>query len=77
MRTTLDIDDDVLAIARERAARERTSIGHVLSMLARTALLPSSEATTVRNGIPLLAGKGGGRPVTLDIVNQLRDELPG
>lgn len=76
MRTTLDIDDDVLAIARARASRERTSIGHVLSVLARRALQPSHEAALTRNGIPLLPGKGGRRPVTLDLVNQLRDESP-
>jgi len=72
---SLAIDDDVRAIARERAAGERASIGHALSMLARTALLPAGEAATVRNAIPLLAGRSGGRPVTLDVVNQLRDEL--
>ena len=38
MRTTLDIDDDVLLAAKERAARERTSVGAVVSRLARDAL---------------------------------------
>jgi len=44
MRTTLDIDDDVLLAAKERAARERTSVGAVVSRLARDAL--SGNATT-------------------------------
>lgn len=35
MRTTLSIDDDVFAFARERAQRERISIGEALSKLAR------------------------------------------
>ena len=38
MRPTLDIDDDVLLAAKERAARERVSIGAVVSSLARQAL---------------------------------------
>jgi len=78
MRTTLDIDDDVLALARARATQERTSIGQALSALARMALRPATKATAARNGIPLLPGhaKGGSRPVTLELVNRLRDELP-
>jgi hypothetical protein len=76
MRTTLDIDDDVLTIARVRAARERASIGHVLSALARMALQPPGKAARARNGIALLGGaRKGVRPVTLEMVNQLRDEL--
>jgi homoserine kinase len=77
MRTTLDIDDDVLAVARAQAARKRTSIGQVLSSLARSALQPSADtAIAVRNGIPLLQGVGSNSPVTLELVNLLRDELP-
>ncbi|KAA0998526.1 CopG family transcriptional regulator [Paraburkholderia panacisoli] len=78
MRTTLDIDDDVLAVARSRAEREHTSIGHVLSELARAALQPPAGMVSpaVRNGLPVLQTAAGNRPVTLDLVNQLRDEAP-
>lgn len=38
MRTTVDIDDDVLLAVKERARRERSSAGRVLSELARQAL---------------------------------------
>jgi hypothetical protein len=38
MRTTLDIDDDVLLAVKERARREKRSAGRVLSELARAAL---------------------------------------
>lgn len=38
MRTTLEIDDDVLMAAKERAYREGRSIGSVVSDLARAAL---------------------------------------
>ncbi len=37
MRTTLDIADDVLFAAREIAQREKKSIGHIISELARQA----------------------------------------
>jgi hypothetical protein len=78
MRTTLDIDDDVLAVARSRAEREHTSIGRVLSVLARAALQSATTgaAQTARNGLPLLPTAASGRPVTLELVNQLRDDLP-
>lgn len=38
MRTTLDIADDVLAAAKERARRENRTTGEVISELARIAL---------------------------------------
>jgi hypothetical protein len=38
MRTTLDLDDDVLRAARALAARERRSLGAVVSALARQSL---------------------------------------
>ena len=38
MRTTLDIDDDVLSAAKERAAREKISVGRALAALARAGL---------------------------------------
>jgi hypothetical protein len=44
MRTTLDIDDDVLLAAKERARRERTSAGAVISELARRALTDTGSA---------------------------------
>ena len=53
MRTTLDIDDDVLQAAKEIAARKRTTAGKVLSSLVRSALAPT-ETHTVRNGVPIL-----------------------
>lgn len=76
MRTTLDIDDDVLAVVRARAEREHVSIGRVLSALVRTALQPAAPTTATRNGLPLLPNAQAARPVTPTLVNQLRDEAP-
>lgn len=73
MRITLDIDDDVLAISRARAEREHVSIGRVLSALARAALRPAGDTpVATRNGLPVLPNAAA-RPVTLDLVNRLRD----
>jgi hypothetical protein len=38
MRTTLDIADDVLVVAKEVAAREKKSIGEIVSAFARQGL---------------------------------------
>ncbi|WP_186156484.1 CopG family transcriptional regulator [Burkholderia gladioli] len=76
MRTTLDIDDDVLAVVRARAEREHVSIGRVLSALARASLQPAAAAPAMRNGLPVLPNSRSARPVTLELVNQLRDEAP-
>jgi hypothetical protein len=77
MRTTLAIDDDVLAAAKHLAERERKSVGEVISSLARQGLNRGVRSTRpVRNGVPLLPTRKGGTPVTLELVNQLRDEQP-
>jgi hypothetical protein len=77
MRTTLAIDDDVLAAAKVLASLQRKSIGEVISALARQALQPQAHRHTTRNDVPLLQTQAGNMPVTLDMVNKLRDELPG
>ncbi len=74
MRTTLDIDDDVLQAAKEIAANRAATTGRVLSELARKALEPKG-APRVRNGVPLLPRRPKGKPrPTMDLVNRLRDE---
>lgn len=77
MRTTLAIDDDVLAAAKHLAEREQRSVGDVISSLARQGLARGSRsAKAERNGIPLLPSRKHAVPVTLELVNQLRDEQP-
>lgn len=73
MRTTLNIDDDLLEAARELADRQRRSVGEVVSELMRKALAPGEAQE--RNGFLLLPKRGEGL-VTLEHVNRLRDELP-
>lgn len=75
MRTTLDIDDDVLQAAKEIAAAEGRTAGKVLSELARKGLTPMRQKVRVRNGVPLLQPPAPGTPpLTMKRVNELRDE---
>lgn len=75
MRISLTIDDDVPAAAKDLAARERKSIGEVLSSLARETLRGQRTTRRKRNGIPLLPMRRGVKLVTLELVNRLRDDL--
>ena len=76
MRTTLAIDDDVLAAAKEMATSERKSVGEVISALARTAMRPRHSSRATRNGVPLLTVRPGAQRVTSALVRQLMEELP-
>lgn len=76
MRTTLEIDDDVLQAAKEIAASQGSTAGKVLSDLARRGLTPSPRAKVrVRNGVPLLPSRtAADSPLTMVRINELRDE---
>lgn len=75
MRTTVDIDEDVLLATKEIARRRGTSMWQVLSDLARQALSAGGVATT-RNGLPLFPVSAEAGLVTPELVNRLRDEAP-
>jgi len=73
MRTTLDIDDDVLQAAKELASVHGKTAGQMLSELARRGLAPSVPAR-VRNGVPLLPRRSAGQLTpTMKLVNELRE----
>lgn len=76
MRTTLDIDEDVLVAAKERARRENKTAGQVVSELLRQALTAPPPAA-VREpkavyGFKPFARRGG--IVTNELIDQLRNE---
>lgn len=75
MRTTLAIDDDVLMAARELAVHRRKTVGEIVSELARKSLIQRAPKKT-RNGVPLLPIRNPRAVVTMELVNQLRDEDP-
>lgn len=79
MRTTLDIEDDVLLAAKELARRAGTTAGRVISDLLRQALTQPSAATA--GSIMEPTATYGFRPfpprgsvVTNEQVDRLRDE---
>jgi hypothetical protein len=78
MRTTLTIDDDVLQAAKERAQRDGTSAGAVISALARRALttpLPAPRASKAAKGVlGFVPFPSRGKVVTNEHINKLRLE---
>ena len=73
MRTTLDIDPDVLAVARALAERRKVSIGVVISELARRSFSPTHEAG-IRNGIRLFPVRAGSALATPELIKALLEE---
>jgi hypothetical protein len=75
MRTTLDIEDDVLAAARELARQQKRTAGEVISSLARQAL---TGTVTGKPGVREPQVLYGFRPFPASgqiVTNQLIDEL--
>ena len=76
MRTTLDIEDDVLLAVKSISRQRRMSAGRLLSELARQSLAPVGARVHKRNGIPLFPSRPDAALVTMELVNRLRDETP-
>jgi len=72
MRTTLDIDEDVVAAARELAAAERRSLGSVISDLARRGLTPGQVESA--GDLPVIRVPAGTPPITPEMVRRALDE---
>ena len=73
MRTTLDLDEDVLQAAKEIAAMRGQTAGQVVSTLLRKALEPA-QTSKVRNGVPILPRRPGARLITTADVRRWTDE---
>lgn len=73
MRTTLDIDDTVLAAARSLARSRGCSLGEAVSELARRGLSGPSGATQDSSYSPFPVMVGDGDVVTDELVADLRD----
>ena len=74
MRTTLDIDDEILLTVKQIAQQRKTTAGSVVSSLLRESLQPKSFKLEYRNGIPLLPKRPHGPAVTAELVDRLLDE---
>ncbi len=74
MRTTLNIDDDLLRVARELAAERGESVGTVVSQLMREALT-KQERYFERNGLPVFEVREGARALTPEDIRSAEDEV--
>jgi hypothetical protein len=74
MRTTVDLDEDVLRAAKDLAEERSQSLGRVLSDLARRGLQPRKAKGSTRNGVPLLPRLPGAKPVTSQAVKELLEQ---
>ncbi len=72
MRTTLDIDDDVVVAAKELAAGERRSLGSVISELARRGLTPARVEAD--GDLPVIRVPAGASPITPEMVRRALEE---
>ncbi len=77
MRTTLDIDDDLLEAAKERARREHKTAGQVVSALLRQALTAPAGPSAVREPAPFYGFRpfpAGDTVVTNALIDELRHD---
>ena len=75
MRTTIDIDDDLLQAANELSVRENTTAGRVISRWARRGILARGNEPPehdLMNGFEVMSAEG--RVVTAEFVRQLIHE---
>ncbi len=83
MRTTLDIDDDILQAAKELARAEKKTAGQVLSELARKGLTqPAGAAGFGEDAAPSFVLKDGwyvlpsrGAVITNELIDRIQEEL--
>jgi hypothetical protein len=75
MRTTLDIEEDVIRAAKEIARQRGMTVGQVLSDLARKSLT-RKPSLSKKHGLPVFPIQPDAGVVTLETINQLRDEAP-
>jgi len=74
MRTTVTIDDDVLAVARALAVRSGSSLGSALSELARRGF---RQAGIIEDdGVPVFRVAADAKPITNEDVHRALDEWP-
>jgi hypothetical protein len=73
MRTTLELDDDLVAAAKQLARQQGVTLGQLFSELARQSLA-AREPLKVRNGALLFVPKHNASKPGLRTVNKLRED---
>ncbi|MCY4387051.1 MAG: hypothetical protein OXC18_08135 [Desulfurellaceae bacterium] len=76
MRTTVTIDDDVLAVARALAEQSGSSLGRALSELARRGFKGASAAEDGGDGVPAFQVPVDAGPITSEDVYRVLSEWP-
>jgi len=74
MRTTLEIEDEILLTVKAIAQQRKTTAGDVVSSLLRESLAPKNFKVEYRNGVPLLPRRPHGPVVTAEMIDRLADE---
>jgi hypothetical protein len=74
MRTTVNLDDDVIDAARALADAEGRSLGWVLSNLARRGLMPRGGLLNEEDGFPVFSVDPAAPPITSQMVQAALDE---
>jgi uncharacterized protein YbbK (DUF523 family) len=74
-RTTLQLEHDVLAVARAHARRHRLTLGQAVSDLVRRGA-NRPLVTTERSGLRVLRLDRRSPRVTAERVDDIREELP-
>lgn len=74
MRTTVDLDPEVIEAARALARVRRVSLGRALSDLARSALAPATDAYERADGFPVFRVPADAPPITDAMVAEALDE---
>ena len=74
MRTTVNLDDDVLETARAIARVERKGLGAVLSNLARQGLKPLQSRFEEGDGFPVFRVRPGAGAITDEMVRSALEE---
>ncbi len=74
VRTTVNLDDDVLETARSIAAAEHRSLGGVLSELARRGLAPRPVDFGEEDGFPVFSVDPRAGAITPDMVRAALEE---
>ena len=73
MRTTLQLDDDILASARHLAALEEKTLGQMISELVRKALTPKPQETEHQR-FPVFSVSPDAPPITLEMVQRASED---
>lgn len=76
MRTTISIDEDILAAAHSLSVERKVSMGRIISDLARKGLR-GGVAPYVKTGpeeLPVFSVREGASPITPEMIKSAEDE---